>query len=79
MSVRAYRIIDIETEESPTFNVWHDVEISKIVQGDGEILTIAKSDAEELLKDIEGQLLALGTVEGERQRSRKQCRAFKLY
>lgn len=31
MSVRAYRVISIDTEGSPTFNLWHDDEVVELL------------------------------------------------
>lgn len=35
MSVRAYRVIDIKKEHTPTFNLWHDEAIIKHLQDGG--------------------------------------------
>lgn len=35
MSVRAYRVNKIETEDSPTFNVWHDTDLYDFLLKDG--------------------------------------------
>ena len=32
MSVRAYKLIEIKTEKSPTFNCWHDERVMRIAE-----------------------------------------------
>lgn len=35
MSVRAYKIIEIATEDAPTFNLWRDDELMKYLEDEG--------------------------------------------
>jgi Rod binding domain-containing protein len=37
MSVRAYRIIEIEIEENPSFNLWHDHNLRNFLDEDGQL------------------------------------------
>ena len=56
MSVRAYKIIEIKTENDPSFNCWHDEQLVNIANtdqySDGGIITIQQDDAEELLETL---------------------------
>ena len=44
MSVRAYRIIEIKTEENPSFNLWHDHNLRNFLDEDGELYSHLASD-----------------------------------
>jgi len=44
MSVRAYRIIEIKTEEKPSFNLWHDHNLRNFLDEDGELYSHLDSD-----------------------------------
>lgn len=35
MSVRAYRVITIEKENDPSFNLWHDEKLMKLLEYEG--------------------------------------------
>ena len=37
MSVRAYRVINIETEENNSFNVWHDQKLMDFLREHGDV------------------------------------------
>ena len=57
MSVRAYRIKKIETEQEPTFNCWHDTDIFEIADSkwydDGGYLTFYRDDVEIAIQELE--------------------------
>ena len=58
MSVRAYKIIEIKTEDAPTFNCWHEQWIVDLASnndrydGNGGILEFVKEDIEEKLAEL---------------------------
>lgn len=54
MSVRAYKLIEIKTEKSPTFNCWHDDRVMRIADESeiGDIITITKNAAQEELASV---------------------------
>lgn len=58
MSTRAYKLIEIKTADSPTFNCWHDGRIMDLNRQDdnGDIVLINKDDAENLLKEIQNDI-----------------------
>lgn len=35
MSIRAYKVIEIKTEESPSFNLWRDEELMSLLADEG--------------------------------------------
>jgi dihydroxyacetone kinase-like predicted kinase len=60
MSVRAYKIITLEVEDSPTFNLWHDDFIMDNLSYSGElddggsgIIEIYEGNVEEILENFE--------------------------
>jgi hypothetical protein len=60
MSVRAYKLIKIETASEPTFNCWHDSGILDYVYGDddrgnGGLIQFERETIEELAKDKEAE------------------------
>jgi len=59
MSVRAYKLIEIKTKKTPTFNCWRDEKIMTIAQEneDNAILTIYKNRAIKLLKQTKDKNL----------------------
>ena len=54
MSVRAYKLIEIKTEKSPTFNCWHDERVMRIAEESetGDIIGIRKDAAQEELSRV---------------------------
>lgn len=46
MSVRAYKLIEIKTEKSPTFNCWRDDRVMRIAEENetGDIITIQTAE-----------------------------------
>jgi hypothetical protein len=44
MSVRAYRLIEIKTEDTPSFNLWHDHNLRNFIDEDGELYSHLASD-----------------------------------
>lgn len=62
MSVRAYKLIEIKTEKSPTFNCSYDdrvMGIAEEISETGDIITIQKEQAEQELKSILAELKGL--------------------
>lgn len=58
MSVRAYRLIEIKTEQTPTFNLWRNSDIvdhlylyDRLDNDGGGLVTCAVSDIEDMLND----------------------------
>lgn len=61
MSVRAYKIIKIITEKSPSFNCWYDDRIFGIANteyygSDGGFIELEKSSVEDLLEEVKEEL-----------------------
>jgi len=63
MSIRAYRINNIELEKDPTFNLWHDEEIRNFLYSEGCFETFGEETGqievsvetwEKALKEIKG-------------------------
>ena len=44
MSVRAYRIIEIKTEDIPSFNLWHDHNLRNFLDEDSDLYSLLASD-----------------------------------
>ena len=55
MSTRAYKLIEIKTEDSPTFNLWHDDFITEnLLYSDEEsIISVDRVNIEDMLKNFE--------------------------
>jgi hypothetical protein len=57
MSVRAYKVIKMELEDAPSFNVWNDEEIREALVGDqltdeSGLVTVEHEKVVQLIKDI---------------------------
>lgn len=61
MSVRAYRITSLEYEDDPTFNLWHDILVMKLLEGfinrqlneENGIFEINETEIKEAIKKLE--------------------------
>lgn len=69
MSVKAYKLIEIKTEKSPTFNCWHDDRVMGIAEESetGDIIMVQKDQAEEELRLILAELKGLAGDQGDKE------------
>jgi len=80
MSLRAYKLIEIKTEDAPTFNLWYDDRINDIVDEQDEktsFSTIQKENAEDLLEKIEYELKNQKNTEKEKEELKYYVKTLK--
>jgi hypothetical protein len=56
MSIRAYKLIEIKTEEHPTFN-FSETRIVMLSSSEGDILNFQKETLEDELEEVNAELL----------------------